>query len=353
MFGVLLTSLVATTVRAVELDEALQPAQLQAILATPAAVHYQQQLQALQQRDRYQGELDALITETQLPVAAREWLLHELTLILREQTPTTAGYKLLQTLQQSDSQALLWHDFEGRQRALKLVPLASAARVTEQQWQIRALVQQHNRTPTLSALQTVIADWPQLSAIERQSWQQALQQAPTFWQPLLAQLPVDATFAQAPALAITAASIEPSFVSVVLQQGEPASASALLAELSNRPLFSDQDWQWLTVALARPALQSQAWFAIGKRSAHDPVATQRLRAAVEQGDHHAAVAWVTAQGDAALPDLQRQLRSTALPAQKAALLGLRLLNSPGAQATLRAAKNDPHLPSNLRQELQP
>ena len=341
-----------TESRSNEPAQTLSPAELRAMLAAPAALAYQQQLQALITRGRYDGELDALISDPQLPTASKEWLLHELVLILRTQPATDAGRQLLQRVQQLPSRTLLWHDFEGRQRALPLVPLARAAVITAQHWHVQERVQQINQIATVTALQTAITQWPSLNTIDQQAWRQVLHQHPARWQPLLPQLDAVASWHSAPELAVAAAHHDAAFLAAVLQHGDAADASALLAEWSARPARAD-DWQWLSIALARPALRSQTWFGIGKRSSDDPTAAARIETAVAQGDRDATAAWVNARGDATVTSLQKQLYSRALPAQQAAVFGLRLLGTPSAQAALRAAKHDPRIPTALRQELQP
>ena len=289
--------------------QALSPSELRALLSEPAARAYQQQIETLKAQKahgRYDGELDTLLDDPQLPLASKEWLLHELVLTLRSQTATEAGWRLLQQVQQMPSQTLLWHDFEGRQRALPLVPLARAALVTEQHWQVQQRVAQLNQTPALQALHTATAQWPQLSRVDQLAWQQTLRQHPTRWQPLLAQLDATETLRNAPELAVAAAHIDTSFLTTVLQHGDAADASALLADWSARPSQAD-DWQWLSIALARPALRSQAWFGIGKRSSADSVAAARIETAVAQGDRDATAAWVSARGDSTVPALQKQL----------------------------------------------
>lgn len=350
--GTSLANTQPTEKRSSEPVQTLHPAELRALLAAPVAQTYQHQLQALITRGRYDGELDALIGDPQLPTASQEWLLHELVLILRTQPATDAGRQLLRRVQQLPNRTLLWHDFEGRQRALPLVPLARAASVTEQHWQVQERVQQLNQIATVTALQTAITQWPSLNTIDQQAWQQVLHQHPARWQPLLLQLDAVASWHSAPELAVAAARHDASFLAAVLQHGDAADASALLAEWSARPARAD-DWQWLSIALARPALRSQAWFGIGKRSSDDPTAAARIEAAVTQGDRDATAAWVNAHGDATLTSLQKQLYSSALPAQQAALFGLRLLGTPAAQAALRAAQQDPRMPASLRKELQP
>lgn len=354
------TGLAETSLSETELTESrsnepaqpLSPAELRALLAAPAALAYQQQLQALITRGRYDGELDALIGDPQLPTASEEWLLHELVLILRTQPATDAGRQLLQRVQQLPNRTLLWHDFEGRQRALPMVPLVRAASVTEQHWLVQERVEQLNQIATVTTLQTAIAQWPSLNAIDQQAWRQVLRQHPARWQPLLPQLDAVASLRSAPELAVAAAYHDATFLAAVLQHGGSTDASALLAEWSARPARAD-DWQWLSIALARPALRSQAWFGVGKRSSDDPTAAARIETAVAQGDRDATAAWVNARGDATVTSLQKQLYSRALPAQQAAVFGLRLLGTPSAQAALRAAKHDPRIPAALRQELQP
>ena len=331
---------------------ALRGTELRELLSEPAARAYQQQIETLKARGRYDGELDALLDDPQLPLASKEWLLHELVLALRSQTATDAGWRLLQQVQKLPSQTLLWHDFEGRQRALPLVSLSRAALVTEQHWQIQQRIEKLNQTPTLHALQTAIAQWPQSSRVDQLAWQQTLRPHPTRWQPLLAQLDAAETLRNAPELAVAAAHVDTTFLATVLQHGDAAEASALLADWSARPSQAD-DWQWLSIALERPALRSQAWFGIGKRSSVIPAAAARIETAVAQGDRDATAAWVSVRGDSAVPALQKQLYRRELPAQQAAVLGLRLLGTPAAQAALRVAKMDTRLPASLRQELQP
>ena len=330
----------STLISATELRQQLQE---------PAAQHYQQLLQQLRQQPTYQNELAALPDDGRVAPAAREWLLHEAVLALRQQVPTESARTFVRALREQKPQFYLEHDFEGRVRSLPLVNLAHAAQATERWWHSQMLAQQYQRNWSNDAVMATAKNWSQLSTEQQLAWRLAAQQIARTAPSQLHGLDAVLLSQSAPALAATLAEQIPDsvFADALLQHGTSEFAAPLLARLKTPLTTATRFPTQLALALNNPALRSQAWFVVAARSDHR--AKQLLSTAIQHGDASAIAAGIAEQGEALLPQLKAQLNSEQESQQLAGVYGLRLLNTPAANQVLKQ-----HQPRSLRlkQELQ-
>lgn len=328
------------------------PQQLREQLTSDRAARYQQQIMTVATQRPAPTLLSQLRTDPALSPLGRDWLLHELVIELRQQPGDAEWQQALQSLTDYPSPFFLAEDFEGRQRAIALTPIAEASRATLAWWQQQQHAQQLQQQLANEGLVQLGQRWQTLSASEQSAWQLAIATLPPARSNALA-LP-DATLLakQAPELAAALAIQlrEPTLASALVQYDDSAVASQLLAELE--PHFDDQQRLLIYLAASKnSALRSQSWFQLGRLNHAD--GNVQLKHAATSGDRSAIAAWIAQQGERALPELQRWLKQPDEPQQLSALYGLRLLATPAAEQTLKQFRANKTTSARVRQELQP
>ena len=333
----------------------ITPTQLREQLAQPAAGRYQQQLVQLRTRSAVNGEPDLnefnqLATDPQLTPAAREWLLHEFAISLREQAATPSARQLLLSLRDYPSQVFLEQDFEGRTRPIMLAPVAAAARATLAWWQQQERASVIQKNLSSDSLSAIAGQWSSLETNEQSAWLLAVQRTPKALPVRLVDMDSTTLAQQAPALAAALASQLANFdlAAAVLHHDHSEHASQLLQRLPQ--LFSTDSQAALgKIALDNSTLRSQSWYHLARLD-HATAQTQ-LKQAASNGERAAIAAWLQTQGDNALPELKRWLSSKNETTELSAIYGLRLLATPAAQHLLDLAKHNATVSRRVRQEL--
>lgn len=345
MTGLVLIAVLATAIT-------VSPQQLREQLATDSAARYQQQITLVATERPAPALLIQLRTDPALSPLSRDWLLHQLVIELRQQPGDAEWQQVLQLLTEYQSPYVLAEDFEGRQRAIALTPIAEASRVTLAWWQQQQHAEQLQQQLDSATLSQLGQRWPTLSASEQSAWQLAIATLPATRSSMLT--PPEATTLAKQAPELTAALAirlrEPALASALVQHDRGAAVSQLLADAEQ---YFDEAQQ-LAIYLAaskNAALRSQSWFHLGRLN--HPDGNQQLKQAAAAGDRSAIAAWITQQGELALPELQRWLSQPEERSQLSAIYGLRLLASPAAEHSLQQFRANKTTSARVRQELQP
>lgn len=330
----------------------ITPTELREQLAAPAAQSFQQQLAAVRAAGQYHGELDPVLTDPQLAPAARDWLLHQTALALREQAASTAGQHLLRQLSGYQSPWQWPQDVEGRQRPVPLAPVAQAAQATLRWWQQQADAAQLAPQLNSERIHAAARRWSSMSEPERSSWLLAVQRPAADLPARLSGLASETLADQAPALAAALAIPlhDMALAAAVLRRNSGSEAVQLLGALPAHFTHTEQR-ALLAIALGNPSLRSAGWYALAKH--RDPDSQQQLQRAAAAGERAAVAAWVQEQGEQALPGLDALLQQKTETAQLNAIYGLRLLATPAAQQRLQQAAQHTGLSARAKQELQP